>query len=238
MSQISLRRGMLNAAVGAGFALGALTCATTFAQAITVPMTGSFGIDVYHITQGSDGAIGDANQQAVAATVALYGSAIYSGTYTGDIKFTEPTGGTNQILAFLLSASGSLSGNTTPLLTDLSTANFRDTTLIVLTGNTGSTTLGGTITHDDGIGLYNPGLITPSADSKPTTAEGTNYSGLLGAWTLYYIESNGLPAVLDFEVSSQSAPNETPLPAAAWMFGSVLAGGAGVARWRKRRKAA
>ena len=30
----------------------------------------------------------------------------------------------------------------------------------------------------------------------------------------------------------------TPLPAAVWLFGSVLAGGAGIGRWRKRRKAA
>lgn len=35
-----------------------------------------------------------------------------------------------------------------------------------------------------------------------------------------------------------SGPATTPLPAAAWLFGSVIAGGAGFGRWRKRRKAA
>lgn len=31
------------------------------------------------------------------------------------------------------------------------------------------------------------------------------------------------------------AGTETPLPAAVWLLGSALAGGAGVSRWRKRR---
>ncbi len=35
-----------------------------------------------------------------------------------------------------------------------------------------------------------------------------------------------------------SAGSTTPLPAAVWMMGSVLAGGAGFGAWRKRRKAA
>src|SRR5262249_16231353 len=30
-------------------------------------------------------------------------------------------------------------------------------------------------------------------------------------------------------------PPGTPLPAAAWLFGTVLAGGAGVSRWRKHK---
>jgi hypothetical protein len=30
----------------------------------------------------------------------------------------------------------------------------------------------------------------------------------------------------------------TPLPAAAWLFGTVLAGGVGIGRWRRKRKAA
>jgi len=33
----------------------------------------------------------------------------------------------------------------------------------------------------------------------------------------------------------ERATNPTPLPAAAWLFGSVIAGGAGFSRWRKRK---
>lgn len=35
--------------------------------------------------------------------------------------------------------------------------------------------------------------------------------------------------------SDNGIPPATPLPAAVWLLGSVLAGGAGVKRWRKRR---
>lgn len=45
-----------------------------------------------------------------------------------------------------------------------------------------------------------------------------------------------LGSVSEYTVVGEGAP--TPLPAAVWMFGSVLAGAGGVAGWRKRRKAA
>ena len=32
--------------------------------------------------------------------------------------------------------------------------------------------------------------------------------------------------------------SENPIPAAVWLFGTVLAGGAGYGRWRKKRKQA
>ena len=35
---------------------------------------------------------------------------------------------------------------------------------------------------------------------------------------------------------SVTTTTATPLPAAVWLLGSVLAGGAGVSRWRKNRK--
>ena len=37
--------------------------------------------------------------------------------------------------------------------------------------------------------------------------------------------------------TEQEAPPGTPLPGAVWLFGTVLAGGAGFGRWRKKRKA-
>ena len=35
-----------------------------------------------------------------------------------------------------------------------------------------------------------------------------------------------------------SCDNTTPIPGAVWLFGTVLAGGAGFGRWRKKRKQA
>ena len=39
----------------------------------------------------------------------------------------------------------------------------------------------------------------------------------------------------EFTLLRDSAPVVTPLPAAVWLLGSVLAGGAGFGRWRKRK---
>ena len=39
------------------------------------------------------------------------------------------------------------------------------------------------------------------------------------------------------EPTQQEAPPGTPIPGAVWLFGTVLAGGAGFGRWRKKRKA-
>ena len=62
-------------------------------------LSGSFGISV---NQGSgDGGSGAANNQANVANPLLGGTALYTGTYTGDIDFDD--NGTNNVLAFLLS---------------------------------------------------------------------------------------------------------------------------------------
>ena len=35
----------------------------------------------------------------------------------------------------------------------------------------------------------------------------------------------------------ENPPVENPIPGAVWLFGTVIAGGAGFGRWRKKRKA-
>jgi hypothetical protein len=49
------------------------------------------------------------------------------------------------------------------------------------------------------------------------------------------LTSSGVATIT--ELGQGAGPGETPLPAAAWLFGSVLAGSAGFGQWRKRRKA-
>lgn len=52
-------------------------------------------------------------------------------------------------------------------------------------------------------------------------------------------DGRAVSSILENAFSLQGgAPPETPLPAAVWMFGSVLAGAGGVAGWRRKRKAA
>jgi len=38
------------------------------------------------------------------------------------------------------------------------------------------------------------------------------------------------------EPTQQEAPPGTPIPGAVWLFGTVIAGGAGYGRWRRKRK--
>jgi hypothetical protein len=57
--------------------------------------------------------------------------------------------------------------------------------------------------------------------------------GFLGSFKL--IDTNG-QAAFEFGLQDQpGGPTTTPLPAAVWLLGSVLAGGAGFGRWRKRK---
>jgi hypothetical protein len=46
---------------------------------------------------------------------------------------------------------------------------------------------------------------------------------------------SGFEDISRFRISDLVDPPATPLPAAVWLFGTVLAGAAGIGRWRKRR---
>jgi hypothetical protein len=56
-----------------------------------------------------------------------------------------------------------------------------------------------------------------------------------GDWT---ISDQGLShAILYAQLSTENEKvSENPIPGALWLFGTVIAGGAGYSRWRKRRK--
>ena len=71
--------------------------------------------------------------------------------------------------------------------------------------------------------------------------------GLLGIElfdTTFGLSHNGQPDFEDVKgvftllalPNDRAGENETPLPGAVWLFGTVLAGGAGFGRWRKKRK--
>lgn len=233
-----LSRRSRSSAFGVGLAFLTLMGAATVAQAN--PISGSFSIQIYQGNGPGDiSGYTDPREQANLANPLLATAAVGSGTYNGALNFiNDPS---NTIGAFLLSAGGSIdAGLAAASGLQLSSGLFKLTTVFEITTTSGGIN-NGIITHDDGIGLYNPGLITPVLAGAPTEAVGTGsptaYNGLNGLWTLIYVEANGMPAVLDFEVTSGNDTANSPLPAALPLFATGL-GVLGLFGWRRKRKIA
>lgn len=218
-----------------GIVAAALAGTASIAHATT--LSGTFDISVYQGQGG--GGINDPQVQANQSNPLISSTYLLgSGTFTGDLNLTT---GTNTIGAFLASGGSVTGGLALPAVQNalLSTSSFATTSVFVITGTTASI-LAGVVTHDDGASLYDgPGYSHTVFDAAgPVVATPTAYSGLFGDWQLIYVEANGLPAVLNFDVTRSQAPSTTPLPAALPLF----AGGAGLigffSRRRKRRSAA
>jgi len=217
-------------AVAAGVAFLALASGV---QAAT--LTGTFGLTVYQGHTGgttSDNQTQQALESNTLTTTNCCNFKTFTGTYTGALNMNLNASSPNTVDAFLTNAGGTYTGTQLAPFAVLSTPTFDDVTIFVFTGTfAGPTT--GTITHDDGIGLYDAAnnLVTGLAAAAPTTAITTSFSISGGAFTLYYVSANGLPSVLDVEAST------TPLPAALPLFAGGL-GVVGLLARRKKRKVA
>lgn len=211
--------------------LAAIGLAASFGAATAAPIVGTFDVRVWYAPNPhSPGLSTDPAMQALPTNPVAGGPLLAHFTYTGALNLAENGSGTGNIGTFLQSAGGTLNNFTTGSLASLnhiiSTGGFSDVTLMEFTFTTGG--IAGTVTHDDGVSIFNSTNTVALVDSSaPTVAIPTAYSLAGGTYNLWYAEVNGLPADLVMDVTTT-----VPEPASLAILGVSMVG----IGWVRRRR--
>jgi len=194
--------------------LGALAIAGT-ANAGPIGVTNA-NVTIWHYTNAG-GLITDPCEQALATNpCAVGGNQVYSGLYTGLINFTNP--GANTIVSFLNTAGGTFVGSVAGLGQTLSSGGFSVSTLMEFVFTVGVESFG-SISHDDGISVYDATNTKIIDSSFPTSVTSTAFHLMPGTYSLWYSEVNGLPAQLVMNVDRTIATVPEPASLALLAIG-------------------
>lgn len=193
--------------------------------ASAAPVVLTTSINVWTGTNPNPGSSSDPTQQALPSNPLTSQTYVGNFSYTGAIDFANYNQATDLM-------SNWIPGIGLPAL-QMSSPSFATSSLFEFTFTVASDLTGVTLTHDDGVSLFN--ITTNSANlipghEGPTSATTTALPTLSGGQTyqIWYIAANGAPSIL-----SLNATSAVPEPA-SWMLLIVGFGAVGLASRRTR----
>jgi hypothetical protein len=195
-------------------------------------LTGTFSFTVYNYDSAGDRANAFASSAVLANIGARQNLISDSFTYTGALSFGTTGPNTTTIGQWLATGGGTVSGlDSTVANRQLSNGGYRATSFFVVTAQFAQG-FDATITHDDGISVFDDGTQLATF-AQPTTVRTTIANGFDGgAWSLFYVAANGNPSIL--RVTGDDLPTPVPVPAAL----PLMLAGLGALSLLRRRKPA